>query len=412
MTVLGCDDPVRTIDPFPIPVDQRTGALVAAASIDGADPIPVLVDTLSPVTVIDPGPTADIGRRRVELTLMAVDADGEPTVARARYSGTASFELHTCGDQDECRVGVDETTRAIGGIVGFDILGRSAVTVDFSRGQIELSPDIAGSNQRRRQACEAEFPSPFAGGGILRIGSDDEPFAGRRAAIRACLGPGEGLDSRAQGSDALLVAATGTPISLLSVSGYERYRASFSDAPAVSELTEVTAELGSGRMQLKVAEIPGMALVGQAQSELGACLELYANRVMAAGGCDALGLRDCPCRQNNNNTDQLFCRAEASVLLRHTVRFGILADDDPQLQALRDELRPALAEVDGLLSAADLANLRVAFDYPNGRILMRCENPGACVTRPVVVSATQAASLPELCPADPGPPDTVDAGIP
>jgi len=403
---------VRTIDPFPITVDQTTGALLAAASIDGAEPIPVVVDTLSPVTVIDPGPGNAITRRRVELTLMAVDENREPTVARARYPGTASFELHTCGDQDECRVGLEDASVAIAGVIGFDVLGRSAMTVDFARGQVELSPDIAGSNQRRRRACEAEFPSPFAGGGLLRIGADDEPFSSRRAAIRACLRPGEGLDSRDQGSDALLIVATGTPISMLSESGYERYRAAFPDAPAISDLAEVTAELSSGRIQLKVAEVPGMALVGQAQSQLGACLELYANRIMAEGGCDALGIRDCPCRQNNNNTNQLFCRAEASVLLRHTVRFGIVADDDPQLQALRDELRPALPEVDGLLSAADLADLRVAFDYPNGRILMRCESPGVCVTRPVVVSATQALTLPDLCPVDPGPPEVVDAGVP
>src|SRR5690606_36900637 len=114
-----------------------------------------------------------------------------------------------------------------------------------------------------------------------------------------------------------LVLATGAPISLLSESGYERYRAAFPDAPAQSELGDDIVATASGSRVLPIASIPALALVGQAQGENGACREVYANRIMEAGGCDAVSVRDCPCQDDQDR----FCRAGAAVLLREPVRF-------------------------------------------------------------------------------------------
>jgi hypothetical protein len=404
--LFGCEDRIRTIDPFPVSFDLSSGAILAGVSADDGDPVRVAVDTLSPVTIFDPGVDQPITRRRIDLRLYAVDDAVEPTVPRARFTGTETFDLHPCGDQETCTVGSGETTFEIEGIIGFDVLGRSAVTIDFPRGIFEFSPDIAGANQSRRENCEAELPSPFAGGGTLQLGDNEEPFPGRRPAVRTCLGPGEGIESLQQGSNALLIIATGYPISLMSQSAYERFRAAFPGTPAQSQLPEEVIDLPTGRRSLNIAQVPQMAIVGQPRDERGACRELYANRVMRAGGCDQTGVSDCPCP-----VDQLpdeFCRAGSAVLLRRTVRLAIIPDEEPLLQALRDELRPGLPEVDGLLSPTDLVDLRIAFDYPTGRMLMTCEVRGTCVTRPVVTSRSQARDLDAVCPEDTGP---LDAGV-
>ncbi|MBT8491447.1 MAG: hypothetical protein KJO07_00185 [Deltaproteobacteria bacterium] len=407
LLLVGCDEQIRRIDPFPVSIDLGTGAAVGGVSINDGEPLRVLVDTLSPVTIFDPGPGQPITRRRVDLRLYAVNPSGDPTVPRARFTGTESFDLHPCGDQEICTVGTTDSTLEIEGIVGFDVLGRSAVTFDFPRSAIEFSPDIAGQNQSRRQNCEAEFPGPFAGGGTLQLGDDDEPFPGRRPAVRACLGPGEGIESEQQGANALLIIATGYPITLISQAAYERFRAEFPGTPALSELPEEVIDLPSGRRSLNVGQVPQMAIVGQPRGERGACRELYANRVMAAGGCDQTAVGDCPC-PDDNQQEVDFCRAGSVILMRRTIRVAIVPDEEPLLQALRDELRPGLPEVDGLLSPTDLVDLRVAFDYPNGRILMTCEVRGTCVTRPVVTSRSQARELQDVCPEDTGP---LDAGI-
>ena len=251
----GCDERIRRIDPFPVPIDLSTGAAVAGVSIDDGEPFRIIIDTLSPVTIFDPGPDQPITRRRVDLRLYGVDQGGEPTVPRARFSGTEGFNLHPCGDQDSCSVGTEDTTLEISGIVGFDVLGRSAVTVDFPRSTIEFAPDIAGENQSRRENCEAEVTGPFAGGGLLRLGDDDEPFPGRRPAVRVCLGPGEGIESGQQGANALLIIATGYPITLLSQSAYERIRAAFPGTPAISELPQEVIDLPTGRRSLNVGQV-------------------------------------------------------------------------------------------------------------------------------------------------------------
>jgi len=404
MACAACEaTPAKSIDPFPIGIQTSSGAIVGAVAFGDEEPVPVVIDTLSPVTIADPGVVQDPTRRRLVLTLHGVDANATPTVARARYDGAIAYDIHPCGDQDSCGVGLAEETVSVGGIVGFDILARHAVTIDFTNQTMTMSPDVAGDNPDRRRACEAEFPSAFAGGGTLKVGGDEQRFSGRRPAVRTCLAPGEGVASRDQGENALLVLSTGSPISSLSQSAYERYRASSTELPTIAELPEEVVETTSGRLALPVADIPGAAFLGQVRGERGACRELYANRIMALGGCDNLGIGDCPCPDNER-----FCRTGAAIVSRETVRFAIINDQDPALQALRDELRPGLPEVDGLLSARDFRHLRVSLDYPNGRMLMRCELPGACETRPVIVSQSQADSIGETCPEDPGP---IDAGV-
>jgi hypothetical protein len=64
----------------------------------------------------------------------------------------------------------------------------------------------------------------------------------------------------------------------------------------------------------------------------------------------------------------------------------IVADDEPTLQALRAELRPDTAEIDGILGTQALASASVDIDPPNDRLLFRCETDG-CQARPALITS-------------------------
>ena len=61
----------------------------------------------------------------------------------------------------------------------------------------------------------------------------------------------------------------------------------------------------------------------------------------------------------------------------------VVADDEPLLQALRTELRPAQPEIDGVLGLSALAATEFDVDYPHNRLLFRCA-ASACVARPAL----------------------------
>jgi hypothetical protein len=75
------------------------------------------------------------------------------------------------------------------------------------------------------------------------------------------------------------------------------------------------------------------------------------------------------------------CSAGASVELRRAVDVVILDDTHPLLQSIRNELRPAFAEIDGLLGMQTLAAFLADVDYPGARVILRCAS-GNCKQRP------------------------------
>jgi hypothetical protein len=103
---------------------------------------------------------------------------------------------------------------------------------------------------------------------------------------------------------------------------------------------------------------------------------------MVEGGCQEVGVAECPCEDSQDD----FCKVAAAVELAPTVRFAIVADTEPLLQALRDELRPDLPEVDGILGVDALRPLQLELDYPNERMLLRCIDREVCVARPQLPS--------------------------
>jgi len=132
-------------------------------------------------------------------------------------------------------------------------------------------------------------------------------------------------------------------------------------------------------------KIGSLTWIGLAADEVrdhrGPCEEIAASRMMALGGCTRheLGCGVCPCGINDT-----FCRAGASTEVAGPIQVAIVDDTEPILQALRDELRPVVADVDGFLGMNALGSFVTDFDYPGSRLVFRCEDEQStsCVVRP------------------------------
>jgi hypothetical protein len=424
----GCDSVVDNGDPFPIYVDVRSGPVMAQLSLaDGETPVAATIDTLSPFTIVDslvPGQALPpVERRDRNLTLFGARTPASTEqVPRARFAAVSVFELHPCYDvfvspQIPCAVGPDGATTPIGAIIGADTLARGAARFDFAKGSLQLFPDIAGQANEHAAVCEAVFDSPFYGGGTLFAGGSEIPFNGRRPAIGACLAPTpEGATWDQRGVAVLLLLSTGVGPTILSESGYERYRQFVGDAaPEVSALPATTVHLPSGPVAGRTGHISRMALVSERTNNRGPCGELLLNRLLSPIGATCADLPrepmapqtvECPCESS-------LCTTAAVVDLEPPgdgLEVVVIPDSAPILQALRAELRPQLPEVDGILGTTALASLQIDVDYANDRVIARCVGSG-CLVRPSVFDVeSQRATAHCLEQADGGVDGGVDGG--
>ncbi len=414
-----CTEDARAIDPFPIRVDLTSGPLTLAMDI-GDGPVPAVLDTATPLTVFDPfvaGEDVPAPRRRqVTLTLLGLDDVGQATISRARFPATPILELHPCPDDAMCSVGMGDGAVDFAGIIGADILARSAARFDFPSSELRFFPSTTGDSAQLGDDCHAVVGRAFAGGGTLRVGGTEIFFAGRRPVVGACLDQEGAPDDEERGSDALMMVSTGQGVSVLAASAYERYAAA-TGAPALADLPDAELRLPSGAAPVRMGRIGTMALVGSLgtgseddSEDRGPCRDLYRNRVMSVNACEDpdSGVDDCPCP--NQGT---FCPAAAAVDLNRSVDVAVLDDGHPLLQALRDELRPEAPELDGILGTQALASLRLELDYFNDRMVLRCMVADGCETLPAVRNEEQLGKL-EACRVQEGAlPDggaQVDAG--
>jgi len=399
-------------DGVPIDLDVSHGPVLAQVRQGDGDPQPAVIDLLAPITVIDAA--EDVGPTRREVDLTVLDTAGVP---RAHLDVTAT-QLHACPAGAACQVGTDPDVQGVDVMIGGDALAGAAARFDFAAGQLTLLPDIAGDTAARGEMCDAELPSPFRGGGTLFLGGSVIDFPARRIAVGACLAFDQSVDAPAErGASVELVVSSGIGPTILTRSAYERWRVASGGGAEIASLPAARVWLPSGPVDGALGTIDRMALVGFYDDRRGPCRQVYAHHLLTDHNC-----RDgefCPCK------DAPFCKVPAIVELTPAEPIPVLIVDDehPLLQALRTELRPRTAEVDGVLGTSALTRTVVDVDAPNDRVLVRCTATGCQVrpelitdeVRPTVLRCLElGAELPPLVDAsvpDAAPPDAAPAAL-
>jgi hypothetical protein len=370
-------------DPFPFGVETTSGAIVIGMQPVGDTLRAAVLDVMSPVTVIDHGTDALQTIQYPDIVLDGTRFPGGPLdLPRARLAGHQLLTLHPCSEPG-CNVGPFGAPRPIDGIVGMDSFSSDALRLDLASDQIFVLPDIAGSDTDRSYACDAVLPIAFRGGGTLLVGGTEVGFSNWRIVMPACgaFDPDPNVYESGRGADLLFVASTGVGTSILSASGYERYRVTDPSAPVYDPTILTTVYLPSGPVSGFATTLASLALVGNSSSTpRSPCHQVYANTLLAAQDCTNPNDPDtCPCSEG-----QTYCPAPAIVELTPPAKVPVLVVDDADatLQALRAELRPNQPEIDGILGTSVLGGVELDLDYPHQRLLARCTDDTQCAIRP------------------------------
>jgi hypothetical protein len=392
-------------DPFPIPVETSSGAVVVGLQQQGESIRTSVLDVMSPVTVFDPGPDKPATISFPPVTVMGLDPiTGLLDKPRAVFTEPQILRVHPCTDAT-CSVGTEAAPRPFDAILGMDSFASDALRLDLSTtagaSEMVILPDVAGDNSNRGLSCDAVLASPFRGGGTLLVGGTEVAFANFRIAIDTCLAPDPdpNITQAARGANVLLVLSTALGISILDETAYTRYRQVVPSAPDVSALPDGSVLLPSGVVRGKLTTVSSLALVGNSTTNPRApCRQVYAHHLLTAGDCPDGG--DCPCTGGPT-----FCPVPAIIELTPATPLAVLvvADDDPTLQALRAELRPDRPEVDGILGTAALTALELDLDYQHNRALGRCSDDATCAARPELSSQDRRATITACLNAPPGP---------
>jgi hypothetical protein len=389
-------------DPFPVPVETTSGAVVVGLQVDNQSPPPhiAVLDVMSPVTVVDPGNDKQT-ISYPQLTLEGLDpATGMLDKPRARFDDQQLVTIHPCTDPS-CAVGTPASPRPIDAILGMDAFVSDALRLDLGASQLFVLPDIAGDDSNRGLSCDAVLPQAFRGGGTMLVGGTEVAFANWRIPIDTCIAPNPDASTQDQrGANMLLVLSTAVGVTIFDESAYERYRQVVTSAPDVSTLPDASVLLPSGVITGKQTTIGSLALVGNSSANpRSPCRQVYAHHLLTKGDCVAGD--DCPCHSATTDTPT-FCAVPAIIELNPPTPIDVLvvSDADPTLQALRAELRPDEPEADGILGANVLSALELDLDYPHDRALGRCvakapclDNPGACCARPALSGEDRRISV-------------------
>lgn len=378
----GCESSPYVIDPFPVFVEYATYGVphvqAEAVDVEGLGFAEAVIDSGTPVTRVD-GP--DLARQRTRLDLIS------QTVPRARWNGAVVLQSPLGG------VGLAGQELAARVIIGGDLLRQLDLRLDPDAGEAYFFPYLAGDDDVLGRECSAVLPAPPSGGGEYELGGGTVSYAATRLVVGACLNPDppqrEVTRPAGEGGDALLVVATGLPISVISASAYERARAATD--PAFADLPEAQLHLpGSAPGQTTTVRLGSLSWLGLAADigdRRGPCEELLGSRMMDLGGCRPG--EPCHCRdpQRDGELGTLWCPAGASLEIAGPVVVAVIADADPILQGLRAELSPKVATVDGFLGMNVLMSVVTDLDYPNGRVVLRCAKndvADVCLTRPTI----------------------------
>ncbi len=384
-------------DPLPVEIDLTSGAVMVGLHPEKPDgdgiSRPAVLDVLSPLTIIDPGPDSVPQVSFVDLTLLGDSPlASNQTVPRARFPEAQLLAVHPCNSVEAdadgvCHVGPTGET-IYQSIIGADALAGDAIRLRLGDRRLFVLPDVGGSDRARSFDCDAVFDSPYRGGGTLVIAGTELSFGNRRIVLQACLSPHpDARPQAARGSDALFVLSTGIGTSIIGQTAYNRYLELHPEQPALASLPEDSVYMPGGILRGQRGMIDTLSLVAApGGNDLSPCRQIYAHRALAPASlgddCKTTTGDDCPCDDGTT-----FCNVPAIVELTPPGGIAVLviSDTDSTLQALRAELRPDQPEVDGILGTDVLRGAELDIDYPHDRLLARCAG-GDCCVRPELTS--------------------------
>lgn len=395
-----CDTDTYVIDPFPVSVDYSENVphlKAGVVAIDGLGFAEAVIDTGSAVSRAD-GDATNAARVRSQIDLFSATE----LVPRARFLGGVVLARKLAG-VGLSATGTDAPLLARI-VIGADLLSQLDTRLDPGHGEAFFFPNLAGDTDVLARECSAVFEIAPAGGGRFALGSGTVSYARNRLVVGACLDPDmppatEPVPPATRprpagaGADALLLIATGTPITVLSRSAYERATGENVDALPTSFLFLPGSSGPSEATPVHLGSLDALAIADQLGKNRGPCAELRASRLMDVGG--RVEGEPSFCASGENRVGSGFgCAAGASMEVAQPLPVAIVEDTDPLLQGLRAELAPEVASIDGLLGMDALLQVVTDLDYPNARVVIRCADGAgaACVVRPRIDDLGQTKS--------------------
>jgi len=395
-----CTVDTTLYDPFGIPVDVGSGAtLLGARLLEGdAGTAVAVLDTASPITIFNgPGPVSVPVLASVELLAAGTG------VPRARFDSVHALVTPAGA------VGLGAPS-PIGAVIGGDVLSLHALRVDVTASSLRIFPNVAPDDTTLADSCLGSFNTTLAGGGLYQLGSNTARFPASRIVLSVCLAPPIGCDLTGPcegGADTLLLVSTAVRPIVLSRTTFERMTG-MSDADVDGLPTDtlfLPGTVSPGGVAVHTSSVHGLAIGDRGghsddNPARGACLEWRASRMMTRPktptmmtvGCSGdmtqpttsdAGVQvppSCPCANNVSA-----CAVGPSLETQRDLQIVIVEDTDPLLQGLRDELRPGLADLSGLIGTEAMASATIDIDYPNGRTVASCSSSdSSCVVRPAI----------------------------
>jgi hypothetical protein len=447
----GCSEDCCTIDSFPIgiaraplgapgtPAGTASGGFLATATADsvaGGAPFPMLVDTGSPVTILNESGNATRGglsveRRAFDLLDALITAPQPPV--RARFKNVAVLDLPLTGVGDMATMPL--------GVVGADLLRAFSVDMRFGAACPGADGGADGGTTSglcsyltfwHHQGADLGFLqnagyavitfTPF-GGGEVSVTSEPDlvgltgplSIPATRTVLRACMDPvafDPATAAREQcctrgaevpivtGVDMSLLIATGVGPLVLGQSAWMRLAATFATAPAMAPgpLNIATWPTPIDALWTTIPRFALVNLEAGSAADPGPCIELGRARRIEWVSWQTVNNPSAnicfqPCDTDPREPD-LAQNSAAYIDLGGAIPVAVIADDEQWLQGLRFDVRPEGPEVDGVVGAAALGQARVEIDYLSSpaRALFSCEGG---VPRASCFAAARCPRLPD-----------------
>jgi hypothetical protein len=401
VVALGCDE--LKYDGWlnqEIPISQSNDVPIVWLKLNTGERFAAALDSGSPVTVVDPD-HAPFQLDKAELSLQ----DGLSLDATRFVFHQVEIYGIPLG-----RVGLDPGAE-VHGVLGASILRHFSVALHLGSKpaltlkdqtpdnrqdlamDCDLAPLLSGAAAKR---CTADIPAIVGGGGAIEFGGEKRTLEPTRLVVPMCLQPAafdpavtQVADlNQASGVPATALVATGLGQSLIARSAYDRLRAQDN---TIAESGTATLRLPFGDEQVGLTTIPRIALVSNEDADLGPCEELARRRRWLV----SLG-RTPPTADIERDS-----AAVASLQTPAETSFAIVADESPLFQALRQELRPLVPDVDVIVSGSILRYFELDLDYPHSRVLLRCACADSRAQGGCDVSYAAGCMVVPYCSADP-----------